>query len=444
MEANNLENMKFEIKDKLTCIICGAKVKDPMMCLKCKNFGCSPCIKKWFEAGNKVCPSCKSESNITLMITVPFVNYLSDYYVKNIDNQEKIPNNINYNYNNNDYNIINDDNDRLSKTQIINNKFQTDENEVKKKEWNEMKLKGEKCERHQDEIVEYYCLNCNSKYCSKCLMINNEESKIHYGHKIISIEQKNKFKIEEIKNEINNLSSVTNEIKVYKKNVELENKFIEKKEEFIYKVINDFRTLISGKYERKKAALEEKNKLIKNQIDNINNVKNTYIDAIDNFIEREDINGFKEYYNKLKKFKDINRYKHKSTFNIYLKPRLKFYETDFIQMDINEYNETIGEIYFNIEEFNNQLLLKFSGEAINEVLINLLIHLENPGEKKQEYYGCLLIKNKDNIISLSLDEKMVHNETLILGKTIIKSCLSSLIDQHNKCHAKVILGFISF
>ena len=109
MEANNLENMKFEIKDKLTCIICGAKVKDPMMCLTCKNFGCSPCIKKWFEAGNKVCPSCKSESNITLMITVPFVNYLSDYYVKNIDNQEKIPNNINYNYNNNDYNIINDD-----------------------------------------------------------------------------------------------------------------------------------------------------------------------------------------------------------------------------------------------------------------------------------------------------------------------------------------------
>jgi hypothetical protein len=443
MESNNLENMKVGIKDKLTCFICGAKVKDPMMCLKCKNLGCSQCIKKWFESGNNTCPSCKSETNINSMIALPFVNYLSDYFVKNIENEEKIQNNINYN--NNAYNnIINDDNNYLSKTQIMNNKFQIDEDEVRKKEWNEIKIKGEKCERHPDEIVEYYCLNCNSKYCSKCLMINNEESKIHYKHKIISIEQKNKFKIEEIKNEINNLSSVTNEIKVYKNNVELENKLIGIKEEFIYKVIIDFKNLISGKYERKKAALDEKNRLIKNQIDNISNVKNTYIEAINNFIEREDINGFKEYYNKLKKFKDINRYKHKSTFNIYLKPSLKFYETDFIQMDINEYNETIGEIYFNVEEFNNQLLLKLSGEAINEVLINLLIHLENPGEKRQEYYGCLLIKNKDNIFSISLDEKMVHNETLILGKTIIKSCLNSLVDQHNKCHAKVILGYISF
>ena len=443
MESNNIENMKVEVKDRLTCFICGAKVKDPLMCIKCKKLGCSQCIKKWFGNGNKTCPSCKSESNLDLMISVPFVNYLSEYYVKNIDNQEKVQNNINYN--NNAYNnIINDDNDNLSKTQIINNRFRIDENEVRKKEWNEMKIKEEKCERHSDEIVEYYCLNCNSKYCSKCLMINNEESKIHYGHKIISIEEKNRFKIEEIKTEINNLSNVVNEIKVYKNNVELENKIIEKKEEFIYKVIIDFKNLISGKYERKKAALDEKNKLIKNQIDNINNVKNSYIDAINNFIEREDVNGFKEYYNKIKKFKDINRYKHKSTFNIYLKPSLKFYETDFIQMDINEYNETIGEIYFNVEEINNQLLLKFSGEAINEVLINLLIHLENPGEKKQEYYGCLLIKNKDKIISLSLDEKMVHNETLILGKTIIKSCLNSLVDQHNKCHTKVILGYISF
>jgi len=32
-------------------------------------------------------------------------------------------------------------------------------------------------------------------------------------------------------------------------------------------------------------------------------------------------------------------------------------------MDINVYNETIGEIYFNVEDFNNQLLLKMSGES---------------------------------------------------------------------------------
>jgi len=441
MESNNIENMKVEVKDKLTCFICGAKVKDPLMCLKCKKLGCSQCIKKWFESGNTICPSCKNESNLNSMISLPFVNYLSDYFVKNIENQEQDNNN---NYVNNNFNMISNNNDFLSKTQIINNKFQIDENEIRKKEWNKIKIKGEKCEKHSDEIVEYYCLNCNSKYCSKCLMITNQESKIHYGHKIISIEQKIKFKVEEVKNEINNLSNVVNEIKVYKNNIELENKLIQRKEEFIYKVINDFKNLINGKYKRKKQALDDKNKLIQNQIESINKVQNTYIDAINNFVEREDMNGFKDYYNKIKKFKDINKYKHNNVFNIYLKPSLKFYETDFIQMDINVYNETIGEIYFNIEDFNNQLLLKMSGEAINEVLINVLIHLENGGDKRQEYFGCLLLKNKNNIFSIPLDEKMVHNETLILGKTIIKGFLNTLVDQNNKCHIKLILGYISF
>ena len=319
------------------------------MCLKCKQLACSQCVKKWFQAGHNTCLSCKRESSLESMNSLPFFNYLLDYYVKKIENKVKDKNNFNYinnyNDNNNDFNIINDDdNDNLSKTQIINNRFNIDENGMRKKEWSEIKIKEERCEKHPDEIFEYYCINCNSKYCSKCLMINNEESKIHYGHKIISLEQKNKFKIEELKYEIDNLPNVINEIKEYKNNVELENKILEKKEEFIYKVINNFRNLISRKYERKKQALEEKNKLITNQIENINKVRNSYIDAINNFAEREDVNGFKEYFNKIKKFKDINKYKHKSTFDIYLKPNLKFYETDFTQMDINEYNEAIGEI----------------------------------------------------------------------------------------------------
>ena len=172
-------------------------------------------------------------------------------------------------------------------------------------------------------------------------------------------------------------------------------------------------------------------------------MKNSYIDALTNFVDRDDVNGCEEYYNKIKNFRDINRYKHTNNFNIYLKPNLKFYETDFIQIDINEYNETIGEAYLVVEGINNQLHLKFSGEAINEVIINLLIYLENKITEKQEYYASLIIKVKNGAILLPLNETMVLNGTLILGKTILKSGLSALVDQNNKCHVKLILAYMS-
>ena len=438
----NVENMKNEIKDSLTCFICAAKVKDTMMCIKCKKLVCFQCIKKWFETGHNICPFCKTESNLNSMISLPFINHLSDFFIKEIDKEEKAKNNKEIEDNNNNFNIINKNEDILSKTQIINNKLKFDENEKISKKRSEIKKKGEKCEKHLGKVIEYYCMNCNSKHCAKCLMINNEESKIHYGHKIISIEQKNKYKIDEVKNEINNLPNVVNEIKGYKKNIELENKIIEKKEEFIARIVEIFVNYIGKKNESKKHDLAKKNKLMKNQIENINIVKNSYFEALTNFVERKDVNGCEEYYNKIKNFRDINSYKYTNNFNIYLKPNIKFYETDFIQIDINEYNETIGEVYFDVEGINNQLHLKFSGEAINEVIINLLINLEYVKAERQEYYASLIIKNKNDVLLLPLNEKMVLNGILILGKTIIKSGLSALIDQNSKCHVKLVLAYM--
>ena len=444
---SNVDNMKSEIKDSLTCFICAAKVKDAMMCIKCKKLACSSCIKKWFETGHNICPFCKTESNLNSMISLPFVNYLSDFFIKEIDNKEKNKKNNNEigenNNNINNINNINDNENILSKTQIINNKLKFDENEIKNKQRNDMKKKGEKCGKHLDKIIEYYCLNCNTKHCAKCLMINNEESKIHSGHKIISIEQKNKYNLDEVKNEINNLPNVVNEIKGYKRNIELENKILEKKEEFMLTIIEIFTKYIGKKNESKKYELAKKNKLIKNQVDNINKVTNSYFDALTNFIDREDVNGCEEYYNKIKNFRDINRYKNTNNFNIYLKPNLKFYETDFIQIDINENNETIGEGYFVVEGIDNQLRLKFSGETINEVIINLLINLQNIQTEKQEYYASLIVKIKNSALLLPLNEKMALNGTLILGKTILKNGLSALVDQNSKCHVKLVLAYMS-
>ena len=462
-EYPNIDDMKGEVLDALTCFICAAKVKDPVMCPKCKKLVCTICINKWFDEGHNKCPYCQTESNFDIMIPLPFMNHLSEYFIKKIDNnnnKEEEENNINNNMNQKNFNeIIDEDEDdnedskyvnkyfggisednHLSKTQFFNNNLNLDANNINNNmHLSQIKKKGEFCPIHKNEIIEFYCLNCYTKHCSKCLLFFSKEAKNHEGHKIISIEKKNKYKLEDLKNEIDDLYNVVNEITGYKDNIEVENKIYEKKEEFIKKIMDEFKIFYNSKSDKKKYELDIKNQLIKNQINKINNIRNNYINAIDNFIERDDENGFRDYYKNIKEFKDTNRYKYSCDFKIFFKPSLKFYETDFLDIDIHEFDETIGEIFFNMEGMDKQLHLRLNGDVNDEVLINLLIKLDN-NEGKDEYHGFLIIKNEKNITQITLDEKMVHDGILILGRTIIKSGLNTIVDKQNKCHLKLILA----
>ena len=66
-------------------------------------------------------------------------------------------------------------------------------------------------------------------------MFFNPESKLHENHKIISMEEKAKFNVDEIKNEIDKLKYTINELNEYKYNISIDITIIEKKEEFIKK-----------------------------------------------------------------------------------------------------------------------------------------------------------------------------------------------------------------
>ena len=468
MESKNIDNMKIEIKDTLTCFICTAKVLDPVMCPKCKKLVCTKCIKKWFEQNHNKCPFCQTQLSFEDMISLPFLNDLSEYFIKEIDNKKKeekinkmnmkdinkiiddeedINSNSNSQNNININNINNDDKKNLSKTQIISNKIELDgessiSNENNFIQYSNIK-RGERCPKHMGEVIEYYCLNCNTKHCSKCLMIISKESKIHEGHRIITIEQKNKYNLDEIKEEINNLSNVVNEISEYKEIIEMDGKIIEKKEEFVKKVIDEFKDYYAKKSGEKKDILDKKSNLIQNQLDRINNIRNSYTESLNNFVERDDENGFKEYQQKIKNYKDTNDYQYPNNFDISFNPNLKFYETDYIDIDINEYDENIGEMYFNIEGIEKQLHFKLNGEAIDEVLVNLQIESDKLGDDKDRYFGLILFKKNNKATYLFLDEKMVHNEILILGRTIVRSGLKSIVDDQNKCHFKLILAIFS-
>lgn len=461
---SEIDSNTVEIKDALTCFICALKVTEPLMCPKCRKMACSKCIKKWFDEDHDKCPYCQTHSSYDNMISLPFMDQISQFFmneIKNKKSKQKEMNKIideddlidesgNYNNINNINNVHEDDENYnqnyLSKTHFIPNKFKNENennNNAKNMNNNEMSSnikKGETCPKHKNELIEYYCINCNTKHCSKCFLFFSEESKNHQDHKIIPIDQKNKFKIDEIKEEIINLSNVIKDLKEYKDNIEMEKKMDEKKEEFINKIIEEFRTFFNQKIDTKNSQLNTKNELISNQLDKIFNVQNNYSESLENFISHGDEQGFKEYHQLIKNFKDTKRFEHSNNISIHLNPILRFFETDFIDIEINEYEEIMGEIYFNIEGINKQLHFKLNGQTFDEVLINLQIELNDLTGEKERYYGNIIFNNRNKLISISLDEKMVDNGILILGRTIIKSGLSTIVDENHKCHIKLFLA----
>ena len=274
----------------------------------------------------------------------------------------------------------------------------------------------------------------------------SKESKIHQGHKIIEMEKKNKYNLDTIYEAIDSLSNANKELNQYKINIEMEEKIIEKREDFYKKMTEEFQGLITSKILNKKTQLSLDKQNIINQLKHIDGVKNNHKEAIMNFVERDDELGLLEYHNKIKGFRDTEPFVHNDFFEIYINPSLRFFETDFMDIEIKDYEdnigENIGELNFDVNGLNKQIQLRFNQDAIDEILINLQINLDNFDEEKIRYSCYLILRNKNLITSAYLNESMVHNGILILGKTIVKNSLKNILDEFNKCHFKLIISEI--
>ena len=88
------------------------------------------------------------------------------------------------------------------------------------------KEKKNLCPKHRNEIIEYYCVNCNTEYCSKCLLIMSHENKLNQGHKIIDIVWKNKYNLDNINHDIKTLSDTIKDLTQYKINIEIDSKLV--------------------------------------------------------------------------------------------------------------------------------------------------------------------------------------------------------------------------
>ena len=445
-----MQNLQGDIKDALTCFICAQKIKDPLMCTRCRKMMCTNCIKKWLDKDHKKCPFCQNETSLDKMVPLPFMNQLSDFFVKEIDIKEK-EEEKKKNEEQMDV-IIDDENDNLdnkiknidymkSKPQINFNAYNNNINNDKILD--ELRKEGNLCEKHNEKI-EYFCLTCGTKHCSKCLIILNKEHEVHSGHKIIDIEQRKKFKIDDVNADINNFSKTIDEINRYQISISNEIKIRKKKCEFYDRIFEEMKRLYNNKIEKMNDDLYMKLTSIHNRTEEIKNIKENNEESMDNYIHQNDLEGFNEYHQNIKNLQILDDFRPPDNLEFEFKPKIKFFETDFMDIEIDLNKDLMGEHACKLEGFEPEIKIKFQKQAEDEVLASIFIEMDNPDENRERYDGYLITKNKDFISAGVLEEKMYIDKNLILGRTLLRKSFFTLVDENYQSHVKLIFAHCSF
>ena len=338
-----------EIKESVMCYICLSKVVQPKMCPKCQKIACKECLKNWFiNKRNQNCGYCRAELTFDKMISVPILdsvaNLIEKISVKNsqiLQNYPQINNSIVLNKR-----IIQDDNNintnaRLSFSDLgkiykgCGKKFQKENSESSEDENKDIDY----CEKHPDQPLYYYCINCNNGYCRTCFVFFGDEKDKHYNHKIIEYEKYKLNNISEFLKEKDNLEDKSEELNAYIKRCEA----LKECYNFERKLVLNFVKKIIDKY----------NKGIDNNIKILDSIIKTYQNYLDQIekciIDIEKICSSskinKEYEELLmKKINNINDIKYYNSKEIDTYSDLsksldiKFYQTKLKKFEIKQKN----------------------------------------------------------------------------------------------------------
>ena len=225
-KENQLED---EIRDHLKCYICLSKVFKPKMCRYCKKICCAKCIDKWLE-DHSFCGICKHDLSPQDMISVPFLDDMSTFFINNIDNPKKkfldnsrttikrpgeniIPgprDNINNTKKIPKLNFVNRPNINININNNLENNLSNIENEVNETEEDE--LDENICQEH-GENISYYCIQCDKYFCSKCLVFFGAEQQKHKNHYIVPASKINDLGVSQAIKEYKKLGETKEKIK---------------------------------------------------------------------------------------------------------------------------------------------------------------------------------------------------------------------------------------
>ena len=386
MEKKELEKIRKEnelneqIRDYLKCYICLSKVTKPKMCNFCKKICCEVCINKWLE-NKSYCGMCKHPITAQDMITLPFLDDMSQFFINNIDNKEH----------RNKKEEINNDLNEI--TEVNENSLISDNNE------------NDICPKHKYKF-EYYCIQCTNYYCSQCFIFFNKEANKHENHIVVPISKMDNLRINDAineykkltvtKNKINDLIGLCNlkEREKQIKKFEIINYFDALKKLFIQKMdeeSSEFKALLDDSIQQK-INIENKINVIPSQIFKFSELNNN--DDNHNKIELK-----KKLFDDLKEVNDIEpALEQKIIQKSKESPKLfvENYDTDFMEFsfpqELHEGDEFINCPITIIHDFPCKLVFKYLN---HEIYISFIVNVSSQINNYPNFDVCIIIKNKN-------------------------------------------------
>ena len=445
MDDKNISNSIEEkskmnkIKELMTCFICHEKVSNPRICPNCSKIACEECLKKWFNnKNNKKCFNCHNSITLEKMVCIPVINNISNilnkitFDIKNDSslvfrqlNSKKTYNNLNKNRMNKKSNA-DSNRSNISCCTMGNIKQKSPNNsldlrncfkQTKHRKFpnsisetpfsyapkNESIYK-EHCPTHPDQLLFYYCVDCEKSYCRTCFVFFGQEKNNHNGHQILDYEKfKNKNNLELLK-QTKDLKENNDKINFFINQCEyLKNCYLNEKE-----IVNNYIKSFINSYNEK---IDENIKIINDLIINYKNY-NQQINQT-----RENI---KKYYsaknpeininemNILNDIKKTNNFLYANDIDNFpnLSPKFLFniYQSELKHFDIIDNNFRFKTKMGN-SKYNLVVLKKE-----NEIQIYIYYPTEKEPQNKKSILSYVYLKRKDHNWELyELKESLIYN-----------------------------------
>ena len=407
---------KNKIRNKLQCFICFGKIRNAVMCPKCKGIACEDCVKKILSKYN-TCSNCRQRVLLKDMIKLPFMNDLTNFFINNVERKkinekDEIENNIN---NNNG-----------------NSGFKTN-------------LKVEACKYHPNKNTEYICFNCNDYLCPDCLVFFNKENvEKHTNHIILSNEEINEYNLKNIIDEYKILKDKYNKLDSDVINYKINIKEIEIYKKRINDIIDSIKEQIKIKFQKKENEIKYIMNILKSKNNDIENSIKTFKKEIEKRKENNNIEKNKAFLNNLKKLNYIPYNKKEIEEKCILQKNIfcETYESNLIEFKIP--NGTYSE---GLELFNEELKIipnmkcKLNSLLLsNSIHFTLTIQINDELYKKIQptFYGHFIIFNKTNC-EYSIFNNYYNKGEEILSVTFEFSKMKALLDENNKCKLKFFI-----
>ena len=423
-----------KIKELMTCFLCHEKLIHPKICPNCFKIACEECLKKWFiNKNNNKCFFCHKNITLEKMIFIPVINNISNilnkitFDIKNDSslvfkqlNSKKTYNNLNKinknnNFESNKSNISCGTTGNLIKKSPNNSldlrncykkvKQRKFPNSISESPFSNASKKettyNENCQIHPDQLLFYYCVDCEKSYCRTCFVFFGQEKNNHIGHQIIDYEKfknKNNFELMEA---IKDLKENNVKINFLINQCEsLKNCYLNEKE-----IVNNYI----------KSFIKNYNEKIEENIKKINDIINNYQKYIQQINKtRENI---KKYYSTIndinqasliKEIKKVNSMEYTKSIDSFADLSPKFFFNTYLS-DLMSYN---------IIDKNFRLKTKLGDSKYNLVVLRkeneIQIYIYYPVEKgtkiKKSILPYIYLKKKDdNWEMFELKEFLTYN-----------------------------------